>query len=86
MTEVSVGLILVRHVQSDKVYWQRIRICEWEATAEHGREDMWFAPEGVPGGPGVVAPKPAAYFTMGTAEMALALGIIVLQSEAEWVL
>lgn len=80
---VSVALILVRHVQSDEVYWQRIGICAWESTAELGREDMWFAFEGVLGGPGVVAPKPDAYFTKGTAAVALVVVGFVLLA-ANW--
>lgn len=78
MMAVSVGLILVCHCQSDEVYWQRIGICAWESAAEHGCEDMWFDFEGVLGGPGVEAPKPAAYFTVRAAAMALAIAGVVL--------
>lgn len=79
MTAVSVGLILVRHVQLNEVYWQRIGICAWESAAGHGHEDKWFDFEGVLGGPGAVVPKTAAYFPVRVAALALVLtGVVIL--------
>lgn len=79
MMAVSVGLILVRQVQSGEVYWQRIGICAWESAVEQGPEEMWFPLEGLLGGPGMAMamPKPVS-FPIRVAAVALVLTGVVL--------
>lgn len=85
MMPVSVGLLLVRHGQADEVYWQRIGICAWESEALQGREDMWFAFEGLLGAPQVATPKPARYFDIRAAAIALVLtGVVMFFAYSTW--